>query len=41
MSRYKIIIQYDGMGFRGWQLQKNERTIQGELESALNIINNH
>ena len=41
MSRYKIIVQYDGTGFRGWQLQKNERTIQGELESALNRINNH
>ncbi len=41
MSRYKIIIQYDGTGFRGWQLQNNERTIQGELESALNRINNH
>ena len=27
------------MGFRGWQLQKNERTIQGELESALKRIN--
>ena len=41
MSRYKIIVQYDGTGFRGWQLQKNERTIQGELESALSRINKH
>ena len=39
MARYKIIIQYDGTGFRGWQLQKNERTIQGELELALSKIN--
>lgn len=40
MSRYKIIIQYDGLGFKGWQLQKEERTIQGELESSLKTLNN-
>ena len=39
MARYKFIIQYDGTGFRGWQLQKNERTVQGELELALSKIN--
>ena len=39
MPRFKIIIQYDGTDFRGWQLQKNERTIQGELESSLKKIN--
>ena len=35
MPRFSIIIQYDGTGFRGWQLQNNERTVQGEIESAL------
>ncbi|MEA1882480.1 MAG: tRNA pseudouridine(38-40) synthase TruA [Candidatus Marinimicrobia bacterium] len=39
MPRFKIKIQYDGTGFRGWQLQKNDRTIQGELEAALKILN--
>ena len=39
MARYKFIIQYDGTGFRGWQLQKNERTVQCELELALSKIN--
>ena len=39
MPRFKIQIQYDGTGFRGWQLQKKERTIQGEIEAALKIIN--
>ena len=39
MARYKITVQYDGSGFRGWQLQKNQRTIQGELEQAVNKIN--
>ena len=39
MARYKITVQYDGSGFCGWQLQKNQRTIQGELEQAVNKIN--
>ena len=39
MSRFKITIQYDGTGFRGWQLQKSDRTVQGELESALKKMN--
>ena len=41
MSRFRLIIQYDGTGFRGWQLQTNERTIQGELEESLKKINNN
>ena len=39
MLRYKIIVQYDGTAFYGWQTQKSERTIQGELELALKKIN--
>ena len=39
MSRFRIIIQYDGTGFRGWQLQTKERTVQGEIESALMNLN--
>ena len=38
MRRYKIIIQYDGSFFSGWQLQKNKMTVQGEIENALKII---
>ena len=38
MRRYKIIIQYDGSFFSGWQLQKNKTTVQGEIENALKII---
>ncbi len=38
MHRYKIIIQYDGSSFSGWQLQKNSNTVQGEIENALKII---
>ena len=40
MRRYKIIIQYDGSFFSGWQLQKNKKTVQGEIENALKIITN-
>ena len=35
MLRYKIIIQYDGTSFNGWQIQKGHQTIQGEIEKAL------
>ncbi len=39
MPRFKIKIQYDGTGFCGWQLQKKDRTVQGELEAVLKILN--
>ena len=35
LYRYKIIVQYDGTNYHGWQIQKNHKTIQGELEKAL------
>ena len=38
MSRYKITVQYDGSFFSGWQLQKEKKTVQGEIENALKII---
>lgn len=34
MSRYKITAEYEGTRYRGWQMQKGERTIQGELSRA-------
>jgi len=37
---FKLVIEYDGTGFSGWQRQKKEKTIQGELESALGHILN-
>lgn len=30
-----IVLEYDGSGFAGWQVQPGERTVQGEVESAL------
>jgi len=38
LPRFKIIIQYDGSSFSGWQLQKNRKTVQGEIENALKVI---
>ena len=35
MNRLKLILQYDGSAFFGWQTQREERTVQGELEAAL------
>ena len=36
--RYKITIQYDGSYFSGWQLQKNQNTVQGLLEKIFQKI---
>lgn len=36
--RYKITIQYDGSYFFGWQLQKNQITVQGLLEKTFQKI---
>ncbi|MGD9562008.1 MAG: tRNA pseudouridine(38-40) synthase TruA [Pyrinomonadaceae bacterium] len=35
---YKLLIQYDGTDFHGWQVQDNARTIQGELERVLGTL---
>jgi len=35
LKRLKAIIQYDGTGFAGYQVQPNSRTVQQELERVL------
>jgi tRNA pseudouridine38-40 synthase len=35
---YKLTIQYDGTDFHGWQVQNNLRTVQGELERVLSLL---
>lgn len=39
IRRYKATIAYDGTDFSGFQVQPNERTVQGEVESVLKKIN--
>ena len=38
IKNFKIIIEYDGTGFHGWQRQKDDRTIQQEIELALSTM---
>jgi len=35
---YRLIIQYDGTEFHGWQAQGGRRTVQGELARALTLV---
>ena len=35
MPRYKILIEYDGTNFAGWQKQKNAPSIQEEIDKAI------
>lgn len=35
MKNIKLVVEYDGSNYSGWQRQENARTIQAELEKAL------
>lgn len=35
IRRIKLVIEYDGSGFHGWQVQENAHTVQEELERAV------
>jgi len=35
MPRFKLTIEYAGTRYSGWQIQKNARTVQGELDKAV------
>lgn len=38
MRNIKLIIEYDGKGFNGWQKQPSKLNIQGEIERAISEI---
>ncbi|HEX8370517.1 MAG TPA: tRNA pseudouridine(38-40) synthase TruA [Pyrinomonadaceae bacterium] len=37
---FKLLIQYDGTDFHGWQVQAGQRTVQGELQRVLSLLEN-
>lgn len=37
-NTFKLIIEYDGTGFHGWQRQKKDRTVQETIEKALAVM---
>lgn len=39
-KNFKIIIEYDGTNFFGWQKQPDTKTVQGEIEKTLSLILN-
>ena len=36
--RYKIIVEYDGTNYSGWQKQKGKKSIQESIESAIRTM---
>jgi tRNA pseudouridine38-40 synthase len=38
MPRFKLTIEYAGTRYSGWQIQKNARTVQGEIDGAVRTV---
>ena len=38
MPRFKLVVEYAGGRYSGWQIQKNARTVQGEIERAVREV---
>jgi tRNA pseudouridine38-40 synthase len=35
VARFKLVIEYVGTRYSGWQIQRNARTVQGEIDRAI------
>jgi tRNA pseudouridine38-40 synthase len=38
LPRFKLTIEYAGTRYSGWQIQKNARTVQGEIDAAVRLV---
>src|SRR5262245_28653605 len=38
MARFKVTLEYAGTRYSGWQIQKNARTVQGELDRVVRDV---
>ena len=38
MPRFKLTIEYAGTRYSGWQIQKNARTVAGEIDRAARTV---
>ncbi len=38
MPRFRLLIEYAGTRYSGWQIQKNARTVQGEIDAAVREV---
>ena len=41
MPRVALAVEYDGSAFSGWQIQKDGRSVQAAVETALSRVANH
>ncbi len=38
MPRYRLVLEYMGSRYSGWQIQKNARTVQGDIAEAIRVV---
>jgi tRNA pseudouridine38-40 synthase len=38
MPRFRMLIEYDGSDYYGWQIQADGKTVQGQIQDALEVV---